>query len=239
VAGQRYPTLRKGQALLDVRAARNEEAAHRERIDHLETLGALEPHREEVGNAPEVRLGLRFGQIEHGSDRDLDPPPGDPDAIVGLRDGFAIDRDVQRLGEAGLHGADLGVAEDFLVSSEWLTGDRVEELVPLAEDRELLADLRSPALADIQVEHAPLGGDHEAFQRAERLGEVVEHERERRPDAIGHPGSGARGGREHAQHDEADGGPYPRAQNVTDGLWIPKTPRRTSQISPRVAATST
>src|SRR5438093_2280114 len=138
-----------------------------------------------------------------------------------------------------MHCADLGLAENLFVPPEHLAGDRVAELLPLAEDGELLTDLGSPALPNVQIERAPFDADHEAFEGAEGLDEVVEHEHEGRPHSIGHPGGGARGAREHAQHDQADGGPDPRAQNVTDGLWMPNTPRRRSQISPSVTPAST
>src|SRR5262249_24420216 len=164
--------------------------------------------------------------------RDLDASPRDPDAVVGLWERPALDRDEDGLREPGLHRADLGVAQDLLVPSQHLPGHRVVELVALAEDRELLTDLGSAALADIEIDRAPLEADHETVEGAERLGEVVEHEREGRPDAIGHPGGRARGVRDHGQYDEADGGQDPRVQNVTDGRWMPNTPRRRAQNSP-------
>src|SRR6059036_320266 len=126
-----------------------------------------------------------------------------------------------------MHCADLGLAENLFVPPEHLAGDRVAELLPLAEDGELLTDLGSPALPNVQIERAPFDADHEAFEGAEGLDEVVEHEHEGRPHSIGHPGGGARGAREHAQHDQADGG------------WMPNTPRRRSQISPSVTPAST
>src|SRR5262249_24793678 len=149
------------------------------------------------------------------------------------------DRDVERLGESRLHGADLGIAEDFLVAAQHLPGDRMKELLALAEDGELLADLRSPAPADVQVEGGAFDTDHQPLERAEGLGEVVTHECEGRPDAIGHPRGGIRKAREHGDDDVADDGPGARAHNVTDGLWIPNPPRSRSQISPRVTPTST
>src|SRR5262249_18313785 len=186
----------------------------------------------------EIRLALRFRQIEDRGDRDLDASPRDPDAVVGLWERPALDRDEEGLREPGLHRTDLGVAQDLLVPSQHLAGHGVVELVALAEDRELLTDLGSAALAEIQIDRAPLDADHETLERAERLGEVVEHEREGCPDAIGHPGGRARDVRDHGQYDEADGGPDPRVQNVTDGRWMPNTPRRRSHISPRVAPPS-
>src|SRR5207237_4467767 len=123
--------------------------------------------------------------------------------------------------------------------SEGSAGDRVMEFFALAKDGELLTDLAARALADIYIERASFLTDHEAFQGTERLDEVVDHEREGRSDPIGHPGGRAGGARERAQQQEAADRPGPHAQKVTEGLWIPNTPRRRSEISPGVTPTST
>ncbi len=115
----------------------------------------------------------------------------------------------------------------------------MKKLLALAEDGELLTDLGSPALADVEVDRVSFDVDHQALEGAERLADVVDHEREGRPDTVGHPGGSVRRDRERGQHGEPDEGSNPHAQKVTDGLWMPNTARSLSQISPRVTPTST
>src|SRR5712692_10467855 len=113
------------------------------------------------------------------------------------------------------------------------------ELVALAEDRELLTPLRAAALAEIQIQRAPVDAHHQPLERIERLDEMLRHEPEGRSDTVRHAGDSARDACEHAEDDEAADRPDPRAQNATEGWCTPKTPRSRSQISPSVTPTST
>ncbi len=114
----------------------------------------------------------------------------------------------------------------------------MDELRTFAEDRELLADLRAARRAEVEVDRLALHGDDHPLGRLERLGEVVGHEGEGGARLVGEPRVRDAGGGQ--DEDERDGGARgPRAQNVTDGWWTPKTPRSRSQISPSVTAAST
>src|SRR5439155_7441155 len=224
------------QHLLDAGAAVHEQLAHRERVRHLEALRALEDVGAEVGHAPEV--GLRPREVEHGGDRDPEPAAGDPHTVVDVRTRLAIHGHVPGLGEARLYARDLRVAEHLLELAERRAGEWVDERGALAEDRELLPDLRAPFLAEVEVERVALLTHDEPLHRLEGPGEVLGHEGERRADAVGEPGVRDPGGGE----DEGERGGARRgrpAQNVTDGSWTPKTPRSRSQISPSVTAAST
>src|SRR4029450_9414713 len=231
--------LRQSQDLLHVSPAVGEEVRDRERIGHLEALGALEDDRQEVRNPPKIGHRRGLGQIEHGGDGRLDACPRDPHAVVGLGFRLAVEGNVHRLREARIDGLDLRVPENFLVPAERLASDRVVELLALAEDRELLPGLRAAALADVQIERAVLEADHERLEGRERLDEVLRHETEGRADAVRHPCDGARARGEHAEHGEADEHADLAAQIATDGWWTPNTERRRSQISPSVLPAST
>src|SRR5712692_1079641 len=234
----REPRRAVGQAqhLLDPGAAVRKQLAHRERVRHLEALRALEHRREHERHAPEV--GLRRREVEHGGDGDLEPAARDAHTVALLRPRPAVHRHVLGLGEALPHALDVRVAEHLLVPAERLGGERMDELRPLAEDRELLADLRAARRAEVEVDRFALHGDDHPLDRLERPGEVVGHEHERGAGAVGEPRVRRAG--DGQDEDERDCGPRgPRAQNVTDGWWTPKTPRSRSQISPSVTAAST
>src|SRR5438552_2191733 len=230
--------VRQAEHLLDARPTRREDLGDRERVRHLEPLRTLEHGREQVGHATQVRF--RLGEVEDGRDRDLDAPPRDAHAVVRQRARFAVDRHVQGLGEPRLDAPDLSPAQRFLIAPERLAGERVVELLSLAEDQQLLARLRAAALPEVEVERVALHTHDEPFERLERAHELLGDQHEGRAHAVGEPGARRRGAQEEPErHERAEGPAATANQNVTDGWWTPNTRRSRSQISPSVTCAST
>src|SRR5207249_1379461 len=126
-------------------------------------------------------------EVEDGRDRDLDTSPSDAHAVVRPRARFAVEGHVQGLGEPRLDAPDLSPTDRLLVAPERLAGERVVELLSLAEDQQLLARLRAAALPEVEVERVALHTHDEPFERLERAHELLGDQHEGRAHAVGEP----------------------------------------------------
>src|SRR5207244_4147659 len=81
-------------------------------------------------------------------------------------------------------------------------GERVVELLSLAEDQQLLARLRAAALPEVEVERVALHTHDEPFERLERAHELLGDQHEGRAHAVGEPGARRRGAQEEPERHE-------------------------------------
>src|SRR5258706_8184865 len=232
VARDARRALGPGRPLLPAGRPRREDVRDGQRIDDHEALRALEHAREQIGNATDV--GVRLAEIEQRRHRDLEPPAADPGADAHVRRRTVRNGKESPVRELREHPLDLGVPELLLVAAEGLARHGMVEGLALPVDRQLLTDLSPRGLAEVDEDALAIHRDHGAFERLRGLDEVVTHQAERRPDAIGEPGVRARGENEGGQHDGQGDEAGTAPQNVTDGWCTPNTARRRSQISPSV-----
>src|SRR5262249_57771817 len=126
---------------------------------------------------------------------------------------------------------DLGVAEDLLVTTEELAGDRMGERLALAEDRVLLAEHGAVALVDVEEDFRPLHRDDHPLDGLEGPGEVVRHEAEGGARTVAHAGQHRLGQEQEEPHQRQESRPT-ALQKVTEGWCTPKTAPTPPHTSP-------
>ena len=158
-------------------------------------------------SAPEIGLGL--GEVERRRHRHPDPPPGDANTVLGGDPGTVGDGDERRFREPQLHPGDPGKAQDVLEAAERLVGERMAELLSLAEDGELLPALDAVLLGEVQVHAITVHAHPQPLDRRKRVHYLLDEEPEGGTDLIGQRRLAGPGNQQqHHRHEHrAEGGP--------------------------------
>src|SRR5215472_5953747 len=221
--------VRPHEQFLGLRLLGHHQLLHRRRIRTLEALRPYQGMGDHEGHA--TQIGRALGEIGGGYHADPDSPTGDADAVFGLSARLARRRHVGRFRELWQHALDLRIAEHLLVASHDLARVGMSEHRALAEDRELLPDLGSLLLGEINVDLVALHRDHEPLDRGKRRHDVIEHEAEGGADLVGDVRRHRRRARhERHQRPQERGCPAKGAATADDRDLPRREPRRQRSV---------